>query len=371
MRLNKASLQLAELVPKYKYSLKIISLPNASTMFYTTKTSNSLPASRQRGVLERFCFCSTQSYNRYSYVLNNPLKYTDPSGWILKAAPEKDISVDTHSGGGGGNIGYIGNLNSITGMGSFGYNYMGPYSAYASNPGGYAATYGTTANWVTSVHQSSNGTMPNWYKGNSSTMYHIAKQTIIDINTFNASTHSNTIIPRTGNYEYSGINWNTATACENCGVPNTPTRSNAGNANSGGGGEDATSTFFKNVNTSLGAFGVGNGAKGELINYASKSNPEINNLKYVKGMKVLSKRLFVTQALLSGYQTYNAFKTGNSNAWGVAEKAGLDVTIGYISLVGGFAGWGVGAIYFIGDAAGWWGNWGQPTPSSPFIINKK
>ena len=26
----------------------------------------------------------TQSYNRYSYVKNNPLKYTDPSGFFLK-----------------------------------------------------------------------------------------------------------------------------------------------------------------------------------------------------------------------------------------------------------------------------------------------
>jgi hypothetical protein len=30
---------------------------------------------------------NTQSYNRYSYVMNNPLKYTDPSGYnpIAKA----------------------------------------------------------------------------------------------------------------------------------------------------------------------------------------------------------------------------------------------------------------------------------------------
>ncbi|MCB9074634.1 MAG: hypothetical protein H6552_03730 [Chitinophagales bacterium] len=25
-------------------------------------------------------------YNRYSYVLNNPLKYTDPSGWVAMAS---------------------------------------------------------------------------------------------------------------------------------------------------------------------------------------------------------------------------------------------------------------------------------------------
>ncbi len=74
-------------------------------MFYTTKTSNSLPASRQRGVLGRFCFCSTQSYNRYSYVLNNPLKYTDPSGWIVKGTiPEVVNADDTKKGGGGGTI---------------------------------------------------------------------------------------------------------------------------------------------------------------------------------------------------------------------------------------------------------------------------
>ncbi len=27
---------------------------------------------------------NTQSFNRYSYCLNNPLKYTDPSGWIAE-----------------------------------------------------------------------------------------------------------------------------------------------------------------------------------------------------------------------------------------------------------------------------------------------
>ena len=27
----------------------------------------------------------TQSYNRYSYCMNNPLRYTDPSGWQLQA----------------------------------------------------------------------------------------------------------------------------------------------------------------------------------------------------------------------------------------------------------------------------------------------
>lgn len=33
----------------------------------------------------------TQDYNRYSYVLNNPLKYTDPSGWIKNPGFRADV----------------------------------------------------------------------------------------------------------------------------------------------------------------------------------------------------------------------------------------------------------------------------------------
>ncbi|MBX7227552.1 MAG: hypothetical protein K1X55_16070 [Chitinophagales bacterium] len=34
---------------------------------------------------------STQAYNRYSYVVNNPLKYTDPSGWLRNYITYDDI----------------------------------------------------------------------------------------------------------------------------------------------------------------------------------------------------------------------------------------------------------------------------------------
>ncbi|MBX7227556.1 MAG: hypothetical protein K1X55_16090 [Chitinophagales bacterium] len=34
---------------------------------------------------------STQAYNRYSYVVNNPLKYTDPSGWLRNYITHDDI----------------------------------------------------------------------------------------------------------------------------------------------------------------------------------------------------------------------------------------------------------------------------------------
>ncbi|HVY23366.1 MAG TPA: hypothetical protein VG962_08460 [Steroidobacteraceae bacterium] len=40
---------------------------------------------------------NTQNYNRYSYVLNNPLRYTDPTGFDL----EEVVVKGTRSSGGG------------------------------------------------------------------------------------------------------------------------------------------------------------------------------------------------------------------------------------------------------------------------------
>lgn len=36
---------------------------------------------------------NSQSYNRYSYVLNNPLSYTDPSGYFFKSILRKIASI--------------------------------------------------------------------------------------------------------------------------------------------------------------------------------------------------------------------------------------------------------------------------------------
>ena len=49
-----------------------------------------------------------QNYNRYSYVLNNPLKYTDPSGWrymFLKdnKTDDQHMYFDNYGFSGGGN----------------------------------------------------------------------------------------------------------------------------------------------------------------------------------------------------------------------------------------------------------------------------
>ena len=76
---------------------------------------------------------STQNYNRYGYCLNNPLKYSDPSGMVAKARdPEGDAAFDAYfywlcdgsmsfgnmAGGGGGGGGYGGHTYHYGTMGS-------------------------------------------------------------------------------------------------------------------------------------------------------------------------------------------------------------------------------------------------------------
>lgn len=122
-----------------------------------------------------------------------------------------------------------------------------------------------------------------------------------------------------------------------------------------------------NLQTGLGAFDVAWGAKEELINFAGKSSSAINNMKYVKGVKVVSKGLFWTQAGLSTYNAVSAWRnsdrdwtTNQGNKWGVTTKAALDIAIGAISLWGGPIGWIIGGAYFIADAAGAFDSWSKP-----------
>ena len=85
---------------------------------------------------------NTQSYNRYSYCLNNPLRYTDPSGYnkhpddwgmepvfyATEFGPGYTGSLGSRGGGGGGNYSY----NSYTGQYVLDGNYV-PYGAVYFN----------------------------------------------------------------------------------------------------------------------------------------------------------------------------------------------------------------------------------------------
>ena len=95
----------------------------------------------------------TQSYNRYSYCMNNPLRYTDPSGWYMdsgrgvNAVFEKyEVSFYTYGIGSPGNYfsgrgGGVGNF-GLPGRGGNGVGLLGVYydwksETYRSNTHGY------------------------------------------------------------------------------------------------------------------------------------------------------------------------------------------------------------------------------------------
>ncbi len=73
---------------------------------------------------------STQAYNKYSYCLNNPLKYTDPSGYTSVASVgSKALNTFWGSSGPGGAF--------VSGMSSIG-SFFSP-SSYGAKNGGYGS----------------------------------------------------------------------------------------------------------------------------------------------------------------------------------------------------------------------------------------
>jgi RHS repeat-associated protein len=79
----------------------------------------------------------------------------------------------------------------------------------------------------------------------------------------------------------------------------------------------------KIFSTTLGAFDVAWGAKSEIIGLAGEAT---ESLKYVKGVKVVSKVSFVLSTAMSVGTVAHAWGTDNANKWGVTAKASLDVT---------------------------------------------
>jgi hypothetical protein len=116
--------------------------------------------------------------------------------------------------------------------------------------------------------------------------------------------------------------------------------------------------MWNSANTAIGAFDVGQGAKGELIAYAAKSSPAINDLKYVKGIKVLGGATFVTSSVISGGLAINYYKNGGTNN-SVWMKSALDIGMGYVGFLGPI-GFGLSATYFLLDTGGAFQGWGDP-----------
>jgi hypothetical protein len=111
-----------------------------------------------------------------------------------------------------------------------------------------------------------------------------------------------------------------------------------GQGNVPGGGD-----WFDNTQIGLGAFGFAHGAKEELINFAAKADPTINNLKYVKGVKVIGKVAVVGSVALTGYQTLSDIQNGNYySAATRAAVLGIGLAATSIPVAGWFVAGGIG-----------------------------
>lgn len=127
---------------------------------------------------------NTQDYNRYSYVANNPLKYTDPSGW------NKDIVRLVMSG-----MGSEDNFDNSGGGGDY-------------NPLDFEGSYYHNSNWQVSTNTTYGASMPNWNSGNSSTMYYINQSQTTTYNVFDASSWSSWQSARGGSFSIGSYNNN-------------------------------------------------------------------------------------------------------------------------------------------------------------------
>ena len=113
-------------------------------------------------------------------------------------------------------------------------------------------------------------------------------------------------------------------------------------------------TVLEKVSTGLGAFGVGDGIKGEMIKTAEKISPEIGSNSIIKAGKALSSSLFFLSAGVNSVQAASILFSDASNNEKIraSTKAATDIGVGYYGLRGGVPGVIFSAAYFIGDAAG-------------------
>ena len=129
--------------------------------------------------------------------------------------------------------------------------------------------------------------------------------------------------------------------------------------------EEAGSTsaeFWTKANTVIGAVDVSNGLKAEMISLASKSAPAVNQLRYVRGVRLLGHGTFAASGFISSGLAYYYYSNGGTDA-SIAIKAGLDILMSAAAYAGP-VGLGISATYFIVDAAGIFGDFGNPLPTT-------
>jgi len=269
----------------------------------------------------------TQGLNRYSYVINNPLKYTDPSGYM----PQWVSDDWARSGGGTGYTGYdpsdydvpfsssyyMWNDYTDSGMSKFGVSF-GDYSGFV-NSGVEIKTFDNPRNIISITtietkwyqNKGENGAMV--YTGTTQKMF---IEWGVDALPWNSTDNSSTIPMVQGGLFAAGI---TAGASELSFVAN-------------GMWKGANKKWYP---TSWG----GNQWAGARANALSRAG----------AFKMASRFTFGVSTLLSAYEGYNAWQVGD---YGGVFKSGFDITMGGIATFGGPVGMVIGGGYFLLDAIG-------------------
>jgi RHS repeat-associated protein len=115
-----------------------------------------------------------------------------------------------------------------------------------------------------------------------------------------------------------------------------------------------TKDWAEKANIFSGAFATSWGAKAQLIDLMVREQPALKSLGYVKFIEGASKRLFVLQIAVSGYQIYAVLNSNASFQTKVTTtaKSVTDIGAAYLILAGGPPGWAAGGLYFLGDITG-------------------
>jgi hypothetical protein len=115
--------------------------------------------------------------------------------------------------------------------------------------------------------------------------------------------------------------------------------------------------WFDKTQIGMESYGLANGSKEQLFKYAAKTDATINNLKYVKGVKVAGKVLVVGGVVATGYEVYNdVFNKGNYYSAGTrAAVLGIGLAATGIPVAGWVLAGGIGLADAIwGDQFYYW-----------------
>ena len=268
---------------------------------------------------------STQNYNRYSYCMNNPLKYTDPSGYYYfydfnGRQDSKDVFawIDIADGHEGDNIS----------AGALGYTYQD--GKYMDKATGEIVNFNEVYSYL----------IDNALKENPGNVKTVDPQYYNDLKNgyklFSFKIFNRTeLVLSNGTPELTGSNklgyyLNTTAGT----IPLNQYFHINDLVDFGAIDRD----WLDKTQITLGAFAIAHGLKEELITFAAKADPTIKSLKYYKAVKAGGVALNVVGLGFTGYDIYqNGLNTSN----------GVDFVMGCVAFVPGW-GWAVSGAYFLG-----------------------